>query len=105
MLALIAVLCAGFQCKEGLYNYKDHACVIADECSSIGEYYCAYNAVRRCIFTYYYGDSKPTKQDDGSYECEEDFYLKFEYSDNGGPRSVKVTCMESEDGCNGLYML
>ena len=104
MLALVVGLRAGFACKKGLYNYEDEACITADECSSMGEDYHAYNAIGRCLYAKSYGDNQPAKQGDGSYECEENFYLKFEYNAAAYPNS-KVTCVESEDGCDGLYML
>ena len=85
MLALVVGLRAWFACKEGLYNYKDLICVTADECSSMGEDYHAYKAVGRCFGAEIYGNNEPIKQKDGSYECEENFYLKFEYSENEKP--------------------
>ena len=57
MLALVAVLRAGFPCKDGLYNYNDSICVTAVECSSIGQRYRAYKAVGRCINATFYGEN------------------------------------------------
>ena len=79
MLSLTAVLHAGFPCKDGLYNYVDATCITVDECSSMGSNYRAYKVIGRCIDAQIYGDNQPIKQEDGSYECEQDFYLKFEY--------------------------
>ena len=48
--------------------------------------------------------NQPIEQEDGSYECEEDFYLKLEYHDTEYQNS-KATCVDSKDECKGLYML
>ena len=77
MLALAVGLRAWFQCKDGLYNYEDKICVTADECNLICGYCHAYKAVGRCIYADLYGKNVPGKQKDGSYQCEENFYLKL----------------------------
>ena len=69
----------------------------AAECTSLGKDYLAYKAAGRCLYAAVYGEKPPTLQKDGSYECEDNFYLQFKGS--------KVTCVESEDKCDGLYML
>ena len=79
MIALFATISVWFSCKERLYNYMDKLCMTVDECSSINENTHAYKAIGRCIQANFYGDNKPIEQKDGSYECEEGFYLKFEY--------------------------
>ena len=97
MLALVVSLRAGFACKEDMYNYLDELCVTADECSSMGSNHHAYKVVGRCISSKFYGDNQPIKQADGSYECEEDFYLRVEYN--------QTTCVKPKNGCDGLHML
>ena len=78
MIALFITIRAWFPCKDDLYNYEDMACVTAKECSSIYNYR-AYNAIGRCLYAATYGDDKPALQRDGSYECDDDFYLKIDY--------------------------
>ena len=55
----------------------------------MGSDYHAYTAVGRCIYASIYGENQPSKQEDGSYECEEGFYLKFEYSYNKKPNEPR----------------
>ena len=55
MLTLVVGLRAWFQCKEGLYNYRDETCVTVDECSSIYGDGHAYKIVGYCIRSKFYG--------------------------------------------------
>ena len=102
MLALVVGLRAWFQCKEGLYNFRNDICITADECDSYNNRH-AYKAVGSCLYAEIYGDNQPIKQEDGSYECRDNFYLKFEYKATA--YSTNVTCVESKDDCGGFYML
>ena len=70
MLALLGALRAELACKEGLYNYQGLVCVTTEECGKICENCRAYKALGLCVDAEHSGDTDPTKQSDGSYECE-----------------------------------
>ena len=76
MFALFVGVGAWFQCKENLYNYKDRVCLTALQCKSLCLDGYAYKAIGRCLCAPVYGKKPPTLQKDGSYECENNFYLK-----------------------------
>ena len=78
MLALFINSVAWFACEAGLYNYGDKICVTAEECDSFDLHRHAFKAVGRCIAAQPYGTNKPSLQGDGSYACEDNYYLKFE---------------------------
>ena len=99
MLVLVVGLRAWFQCKEGMYNYWDYICITAAECHSMDENYHAYKAIWMCLYTYLYGANKPILQEDGSYECKDNLYLKLDYSNN------RAMCVEPKNECDGFYIL